>query len=214
MQRDLDAQTLLTTTRAVRRRIDFDREVPLETLRECVAVAVQAPVGGEEWHPHFIVIDDPETRQKIAALYQEINLPYLADIESKALAAADPGDHARIRKDHELFRWHGETMGRVPALVIAGIMGRYEEQSQIFQASAYGSVLPAAWSFMLAARARGLGATWTTLHLAHADAIAEILGLPENFTQAVMLPVGFYKGDSFKRAPRPPLEGFFHHNRW
>ena len=210
----MDAHTLLTTTKGVRRRIDFDRPVPYETLEECAAIAVQAPIGGEEWQPHFLIVDDPTLKEKIGALYQQINLPYIDDIEEKALAAADPGRHESIRRTHETFRWHGENMGRMPALVIAGLKGRYETQPQIMQASAYGSVLPAAWSFMLAARTKGLGATWTTLHLANADAVAEVLSLPEDFTQAVMLALGFYTGDTFKPAARLPVSHYTHRNGW
>ena len=105
-------------------------------------------------------------------------------------------------------------MHRMPALVIVGVKGRYETQPQIMQASAYGSILPAAWSFMLAARTKGLGATWTTLHLGNADRVAEVLKLPEDFTQAVMLAVGFYKGDSFKPATRMPVANYIHRNGW
>ncbi len=210
----MDAIELLTTTKGVRRRIDFDRPVPYEILERCVEIAVKAPIGADEWQPHFLIVDDPALKEKIGALYQEINLPYIDEIEAKALAAADEADHARIRRIHETYRWHGENMGRMPALVIAGLMGRYETQPQILQASAYGSILPAAWSFMLAARTQGLGATWTTLHLGNAERVAETLGLPADFTQAVMLPVGFYKGEGFKPTNRLPAAHYVHHNGW
>ncbi len=210
----MDAIELLTTTVAVRRRIDFERPVPYETLQACVEIAVQAPLGGEEWQPHFLIVDDADLKERIGALYQDVNLPYIDQIEEKALAAADPSDHDAIRKRHATFRWHGENMGRMPALVIVGLMGRYESQPQIMQASAYGSILPAAWSFMLAARTKDLGATWTTLHLGKADLVAEILKLPSDFTQAVMLAVGFYKGDTFKPAPRLPVSSYVHRNGW
>ena len=210
----MDAIELLKTTVAVRRRLDFERPVPYETLQECVQIAVQAPLGGEEWQPHFLIVDDPDLKKQIGALYQEVNLPYIDQIEEQALAAADPSQHAAIRKRHETFRWHGENMGRMPALVIVGLVGRYESQPQIMQASAYGSILPAAWSFMLAARTKGLGATWTTLHLAKADRVAELLKLPVDFTQAVMLAVGYYKGDTFKPAPRRPVSSYVHRNGW
>ena len=82
------------------------------------------------------------------------------------------------------------------------------------QASVYGGLLPHVWSFMLAARARGLGACWTTLHLRHADEVAEVLGLPENFTQAVMLTVGYYKGSGFGRATRRPAAEAIHWDHW
>ncbi len=210
----MDAIELLTTTKGVRRRIDFDRPVPYETLERCVEIAVKAPLGGEEWRPHFLVVDAPELKEKIGALYNEINQPYIDEIEARALAAAEESDHARIRRIHDTYRWHGDNMGRMPALVIVGVAGRYETQPQIMQASAYGSILPAAWSFMLAARTQGLGATWTTLHLGNADRVAEVLDLPSDFTQAVMLAVGFYKGDTFKPAARLPVSSYVHRNGW
>jgi nitroreductase len=210
----MDAIELLTTTKAVRRRIDFDRAVPFETLEECVRIAVHAPLGGEEWQPHFLIVDDPGLIEKVGALYNEINQPYIDDIESKALAAAESSEHDGIRRSHETFRWHGDQMSRMPALVIVGVKGRYESQPQIMQASAYGSILPAAWSFMLAARTKGLGATWTTLHLANADKVTELLDLPEDFTQAVMLAVGFYRGETFKPAQRLPVSSYIHRNGW
>ncbi len=210
----MDAIELLTTTKGVRRRIDFDRPVPYETLEECVRIAVHAPLGGEEWKPHFLIVDDPSLKEQIGALYNEINAPYIDDIEGKALAAADESSRARIRKVHDTYRWHGDRMAEMPALVIVGVRGRYEDQGQLMQASAYGSILPAAWSFMLAARTQGLGATWTTLHLANADRVAELLKLPEDFTQAVMLAVDYYKGDTFKPATRQPAADYIHRNGW
>ena len=210
----MDAIELLTTTKAVRRRIDFDRPVPYETLQACVEIAVKAPIGAEAWQPHFLIVDDPALKEKVGAVYQSINLPYIDDIEKQALAAADEADHARIRRTHDTYRWHGENMGRMPALVIVGLRGRYESQPQIMQASAYGSILPAAWSFMLAARTHGLGATWTTLHLGNAERVAEILGLPDDFTQAVMLAVGFHKGDGFEPVKRGPVSSYAHRNGW
>ena len=210
----MDAIELLTTTKGVRKRIDFDRPVPFELLEACVEIAVKAPLGGEEWQPHFLVIDDANTKARIGEFYNQINGPYIDDIEAKALAAADEPAHEKIRQVHQTYRWHGDQMHRMPALVIVGVKGRYETQPQIMQASAYGSILPAAWSFMLAARTKGLGATWTTLHLANADRVAEVLKLPEDFTQAVMLAVGFYKGDSFKPATRMPVANYIHRNGW
>ena len=210
----MDAIELLTTTKGVRKRIDFDRPVPYALLEECVEIAVKAPYGAEEMQPHFIVIDDAATRAQVGALYNEINGPYIDGIEAKALEAADEPAHASIRRVHDTYRWHGDQMHRMPALVIVGIQGRYETQPPLLQASAYGSILPAAWSFMLAARTKGLGATWTTLHLGNADRVAEVLKLPEDFTQAVMLAVGFYTGEGFKPVNRPPIENYVHRNAW
>ena len=117
----MDAIELLTTTKAVRRRIDFDRPVPFPVLEDCVRVAVQAPLGGEEWQPHFLIVDERALIAQIGALYNEINRPYIDDIETRALAAADSSEHAAIRRTHDTFRWHGDQMSKMPALVIVGL---------------------------------------------------------------------------------------------
>ena len=77
------------------------------------------------------------------------------------------------------------------------------------------SIVPATWSFMLAARARGLGTCWTTFHLAHEREAAELLGIPyEAATQAALIPVAYTKGTDFKPGPRKPLGEVIHWDRW
>jgi nitroreductase len=72
----------------------------------------------------------------------------------------------------------------------------------------------AAWSFQLALRARGLGSTWTSLHLSRAQEAAELLGIPDGVHQVALLPVAYTKGLEFKPARRPPVEEITHWNRW
>ena len=82
------------------------------------------------------------------------------------------------------------------------------------QAGMWGSLLPAAWSFMLAARARGLGTAWTTLHLAYEDEVAGVLGLPDDVRRRVLIPTAYYTGETFRPAPRGPLDEVLHLDRW
>ena len=84
----------------------------------------------------------------------------------------------------------------------------------VAQASTYGSILPAAWSFMLAARARGLGTVWTTVHLFFEKDVATLLGIPDDWTQAALFPVAYYTGDDFKPAHRLPSAEMTHWDSW
>ncbi len=111
-------------------------------------------------------------------------------------------------------RYLAEHMHQVPALIIPSIIGRVEEQGQMAQAAQYGSILPATWSLMLALRSRGIGSAWTTLHLQYEKEVADILELPENVTQAALIPIAYFKGSDFKPAKRQPAEEITHWNRW
>ena len=103
----------------------------------------------------------------------------------------------------------------VPVHVIPCIRGRTDGKGVFAQASRWGSIMPAAWSFMLAARSRGLGTVWTTFHLAYEQEAAELLGIPyDEVMQAALIPVAFTKGTDFKPAARKPLGEVVHWERW
>jgi nitroreductase len=70
------------------------------------------------------------------------------------------------------------------------------------------------WSFQLALRARGLGSVLTTLHLKYADDAAKLLGIPENFVQAGLMPVAYTIGVDFRSAKRRPLNEVVHWDSW
>jgi nitroreductase len=108
-----------------------------------------------------------------------------------------------------------EHLHEVPALVIACIEGRFDGAPLVVQATTFGSILPAVWSFMLAARTRGLGTSWTTVHLAREAEAAEILGIPyDDVTQVALIPVAHTIGNEFKPATRRPLEAVAHWDAW
>lgn len=205
------ADKLLTTTRGVRKRMDFSRPVAPAIIERCVEVAMQAPVGSQNWGTHFIVATEPGAKMQIADLYRKVCYPYLDNLGGDD--GNDQGD-VPINKGVELYRWQADTLHETPALVIVAMDGRVEDQPVGAQAGQYGMVLPVAWSFMLALRARGLGSCWTTLHLYEEAAAAEALGIPDTMTQTVLLPVAYYTGDDFRPATRPPAAGFVHWNRW
>ncbi|TME98890.1 MAG: nitroreductase family protein [Chloroflexi bacterium] len=204
---------LLTTTRSVRRRLDLERPVPRELIVDCIQVATQAPTGGNRQQWHWLVVTDPEKRRFIGERYRESWYAYA----SEGRPTYEPGDPRRkqLKGVVTSARYLADHMGEVPALVIAGIEGRVDGRDNLDIAGLYGSIVPAVWSFMLAARLRGLGSVYTTLHIKYEREIAEQLEIPfERITQAALLPVAYYTGDTFRAAERISLERIVHWNRW
>jgi nitroreductase len=200
---ELTPDELLTTTRSVRMRLDLTRPVPIELVRECLQIAVQAPSGGNLQQWHWIVITDPALRAQVGDYYRRATEPYLAARQPKT-------DAERRMRDSAAYL--GQHMGEVPVLVIGCLEMDSSWPPNANQAGLWGSLLPAAWSYMLACRTRGLGTAWTTLHLAYEKQVAELLGLPANVRQGVLIPTAYYTGETFRPGRRGPLP--LHENRW
>ena len=213
---DLTPDELLTTTRAVRKRLDLEREVPDAVLRECLELAVQAPTGSNVQHWHFVFVRDPAKRKRIGELYGDAFRRYRAAAEP--VEQRYPDDPERQRTQERVIssaEYLAENLGEVPVHLVPCVEARVEEAGAMAQASTYGSILPAVWSFMLAARTRGLGTCWTTLHLAHEREVGELLGIPQDtVTQVALIPVAYTLGTGFKPAPRKPLDGVMHVDGW
>ncbi|MCA9874641.1 MAG: nitroreductase family protein [Anaerolineales bacterium] len=203
--------TLLTTTRTVRKRLDFDRPVEREVIERCLKIAIQAPTGSNAQGWHFVVVTDADKKAKIGELYRQSFFIYANARGEQPLRHASPEQMQRVVSSSVYLANH---MYRAPVLVIPCIEGRVENAGPMAQAGLYGSILPAAWSFMLALRARGLGAAWTSLHLRYEQEVAELLGLPKTITQAAMLPVAYFIGETFQPAKRRPLEEILHWDSW
>ncbi len=203
---------LLTTTRSVRKRLDFDRPVPREVIEECLRIALQAPSGSNTQGWHFVVITDEAKRKKIADLYRKHFEAYL-DSPQREYPEGDPRREKQA-KVRESATYLADNMHRAPVFIIPCINGRPEGLSAQQQAGLWGSILPAAWSLMLALRSRGLGTAWTTIHLGAEKEVAELLGIPDHVTQAVLFPVAYFKGEDFKPAARLPLERVTHWEQW
>ncbi len=206
-------EELLTTTRSVRRRLDLTRPVPPELITECVEIATQAPTGSNRQQWQWVIVTDAEKRRFVGECYRKSWYDYAAG-SRPSFGAEDPRAE-RQERVRTSARYLADHMGEVPALVLACIEGRVEGQGNLAMAGLYGSVLPAAWSFMLAARLRGLGSAYTTLHLAYEREVAELLGIPfDRVTQAALLPVAYYTGEAFQPAARIPLERILHWEAW
>ena len=197
---------LLTTTRAVRKRLDLTRAVPREVVLECLRLAIQAPTGGNSQGWRWLVIDDDEKRAAIAALYQKRANPYLDGYRKLSDAPNTVLDSSQYLTDH---------LHEVPVFVIPCILGRLPESPSNEEAAGfYGSILPGVWNFQLALRSRGLGSVFTTLHLAYEREAGELLGIPETVTQAALIPVAYTIGADFKPAARRPVEEITYWNGW
>jgi nitroreductase len=214
----LDPDQLLSTTRAVRKRLDFVRPVPDDLIRECVAMALQAPSGSNMMTMQFVVVTDAAKRKAVGEIYKQCYGIY-QKMEGVYIGSIDKGAddlNAQQQRSATSADFLGEHMGDAPALLIAcSAAGRTDNQPGMFAASMMANILPAMWSFMLAARARGLGTSWTTVHLMMEAQVADILGIPFDTVQQVCLtPVAFTKGTDFKSADRPAADSIIHWNGW
>lgn len=203
------ADLLLTTTRSVRKRLDFDRPVDRSVLLDCVRIAQQAPTGSnmQTWRWLFIV--DPDVKQAMADLYRKGGAPYFAG--GRDIEIADP----QIRRIRDSSLYLAENMQRAPVLAVPCIKGRPPEGSPYAAwAGAFSSIVPAVWSFQLALRARGLGSCFTNLHLLCEEDAAAVLGLPDDVLQIALMPIAYTKGTDFKPAERPPPEHIVRWDHW
>lgn len=191
---------LLSTTRAVRKRLDFDRDVSDEVLLECLQLATQAPTGSNQQGWRWLVIRDAAKKKALADMYRKAGGEYLA----AASSAADGGSQTGRVLDSANFL--AQNLEQAPVFVIPMIIGRLEDAGTGSAAGLFGSIIPAIWSFQLALRSRGLGSCYTTLHLGLEKDAAELLEIPDHMTQAALLPVAYTKGTDFKPAARPPVE--------
>lgn len=205
---------LLTTTRSVRKRLDFARPVPRDVVERCLEIALQAPTGSNVQGWHFYVVTDPAKKRSLAELYRKGFELYATNPAFQRSYAAEDPRAAQHPKVQDSARYLAEHLHEAPLYVIPCIEGRVETAGVLAQASIYGSILPAAWSFMLALRARGLGTAWTTLHLLYEREAASILGIPDTVTQCALLPVAYTKGTDFQVARRLPLARVLHWDRW
>ncbi len=215
---------ILTTTRSVKKRLDFTRPVETEIIERCIEIALQSPTGSNFQGWHFMVVMDAEKRAALAEVYRR---------GRQSLAAAMGGNSPRFREDDPRFaQWPGmvgasdylhDHMHEAPVHILTCVEGEMEEVLNLYapdkfrsfyNATLYGSILPAAWSLMLALRARGIGSAYTTAHLAHEKEAAQVLGIPDHVIQGALLPVAYYTGTDFKPAKRRPAGEVTHWDEW
>ena len=202
MEFDRDTvDNLLSTTRAVRRRLDLDRPVSRDVIEQCIDLSQQAPTASNQQTWRWVVVQDASRRAALAEIYAR-GIPAI-EAHSHTNAIQD----AQTDRVYDSARWLAENLARVPVHVIPCVVGRPPDRFvPVLGASIYGSILPAVWSFQLALRSRGLGSTFTTLHLLYEAEVAELLGIPEDVLQVALLPVAYTVRSDFKPAARPPVD--------
>jgi nitroreductase len=198
---------LLTTTRSVRKRLDLTRPVGREVILECIRLAMQAPTASNAQDWRWVVVTDADKRAAIAEIYRSVGAEYLTHAAS---TESDP----QTRRVYESALGLTEVLGDVPVHVIPCLESRFDGADQLVSASAWASIIPAGWSFLLALRSRGLGSVWTTLHLAKEREVGALLGIPATATQAALFPVAYTIGTDFRPASRPPAETVTFWNTW
>jgi nitroreductase len=213
---------VLTTTRAVRQRLDLEREVPLKIVQECLEIALQAPTGFNQQNWRWLIVTDPEKRKALADIVRKIELPFLDAMEAEI--AEDDDQTWRVSKSS---RFLAENLEHVPVHIIPCTTLKVEHDRSLFKelgyetdltnmaaSGVYGELWSAGWSFMLALRSRGLGSSLTTIHLGAEPEAAELLGIPDDVSQGGLIPVAWFKGDDFKPANRLPLHEVAYYELW
>jgi len=212
---DLTPDEVLTTTRAVRKRLDLARPVERKVIEECIEIAIQAPSGSNQQRWHFVVVTDPKLKQEMGKLYRKGAEEYFqTGPGSQNAKSDDPKFRAAARlRDSALYLVN--HIHEVPAMMIPCYLARSDGLSSGDQAGIWLSIAPAAWSFALAARTRGLGTAITTFHLAYEEEAARLLKIPyEKMMQAALMPVAYTKGTKFVAAPRKPASKVVHWDYW
>lgn len=206
-----EADRLLSTTRSVRKRLDLERPVARDVILDCIRLAQQAPTGSNSQGWRWMVVTDAAKRAAIAEAYNAVGKMYL----SAAAAASSESQHdPQTKRVYESALLLTDVLAKVPVHVIPCIEGPVNLSSNGTAASAYGSIMPAAWSFLLALRARGLGSVWTTLHLFKEADVASLLGIPDTMTQVALFPVAYTIGTEFKPATRQPAADITYFDSW
>jgi nitroreductase len=209
-------EELLSTTRSVRRRLDFSRPVPREVLERCVALALQAPSGSNRWPMQFVIVTDRARRVALGEAYRDAYAAYRA--APGYIGKLDKGDEARNAQQQRTARSAehlAEHFHRAPAVVLACGLGRIDGRPAFDAINFAASVHPGMWSFMLAARLHGLGTCWTGVMLRDERRLADIAAIPfEEVTICAVSPVAYTLGSEFRPALRPDPGEVIHWEAW
>ena len=206
----MSAEEVLSTTRSVRKRLDFERPVSRDIVEECLRLAFQGPSGANSQGWAWVLVDDPATKEKMGEIYRG----GMSDHANRPNKEDQP-PHRDVPKIADSVMYLAENIQRVPVLLVPVINHTYGRKTTFQQASTWGSILPAVWSFHLALRSRGLGSAWTTIHLYREQEMADLLGIPHpEYTQAGLFPVAYTLGTNFSAADRSLSDKRIFWNRW
>ncbi len=202
---------ILQTTRSVRQRLDLTRPVERETVMRCLEIAIQAPTGSNQQGWKWLIVTDAEKKAQIGEYYKQAWYAYSRQV-ARGSAGHEPS--AQMKRVIRSAQYLADHMGEAPMMIFPCVQGRPAAGSAAANAGLYGSIIPAAWSLMLALRARGIGAAWTTLHLSYEKECNAILGIPADVTTAALLPVAYFTGETFQKAKRIPASELTYWESW
>ncbi|MCY3865177.1 MAG: nitroreductase family protein [Chloroflexi bacterium] len=202
---------ILETTRSVRKRLDLTRPVDRATVERCLEIAIQAPTGSNRQGWKWLIVTDAEKKTKIAEYYKDSWYAY-AGVATRSAPGEEPSP--QMQRVVSSARYLADHMHEAPMMIFPCVKGRANDASPAANAGLYGSIIPAAWSLMLALRARGIGSAWTTLHLSYEKECNEVLGIPDDFTTAALLPVAYFTGETFQKADRVPAKELTYWETW
>lgn len=202
---------ILETTRSVRKRLDLTRPVERATVERCLDIAIQAPTGSNRQGWKWLIVTDAEKKARIGEYYKQSWYAY-AGVATRGAPGEEPS--AQMRRVINSARYLADCMHEVPMMIFPCVHGRANDASPAANAGLYGSIIPAAWSLMLALRARGIGSAWTTLHLSYERECNEILGIPDDVTTAALLPAAYFSGETFQKAERVPAKSLTYWETW
>ena len=196
---------LLTTTRAVRKRLDLEREVSDDVIFTCIDLAEQAPTGGNDASRRWLVIRDQDLKNQLGELYAEVGTLFV-----NARGRLDGTGHPKEQVVSS-SAYLVENFAKVPVLVMCAIWGIHDNSGR---PGLFDSAIPSAWSFNLALRSRGLGTAYATMLNDKTDEVSELLGIPKGVTTLVCFPVAHTIGHDFSPAPRRPAAQITYFDQW
>lgn len=202
---------ILETTRSARKRLDLTRPVERQTVERCLEIATQAPTGSNRQGWKWLIVTDAEKKAKVGQYYKDSWYAY-AGVAARSGPGEEPS--AQMQRVISSARYLADHMHEVPMMIFPAVQGRASDASPAANAGLYGSIIPAAWSLMLALRARGIGSAWTTLHLSYEKECNEILGIPDDYTTAALLPAAYFTGETFQKADRAPATDLTYWETW
>ena len=184
--------------------------VPDELIRKIIDAGLRAPTGGDAQNWRFIVVKDPEIKQRIQVVYKRAFEIVIARYRSSPPAPGKTEAHKqRMLKAVEYLTDH---FHEAPVMIVCCLLNDTARAIGLAKMSG-ASIYPSVQNMLLAARALGLGSVLTTRHLLYEKEVNEALRLPENAETFAILPIGWPMG-KFGAVSREPVEKVTFFNRW
>lgn len=193
----MDVFEAIWTTRAMRR-LDPDRDVSEEDLWRVLEASTKGPSGGNRQQLRWVVVRDPEQKARLGEVYRSIWEGYQGRLHPDRL------EDESVSRNMGSARHLAEHLEEAPALLVACARRRGDVEAAVY---------PGIWNLCLAARARGLGTTLTTMIKGRSDTVREILDLPDDVEIFALVPIGYPLG-RWGEARRRPVEEVVHWDGW